>query len=453
MNGSRSEHELFVERKRTELTMRDTACKAICKIKYGLRQPGAQEDGRPVIPEDWEKLYKPMLGSYIKFLLSRPDQFRVVEGSGPGFYTIEDVTLNKTAVAPVKGKDKGKGKGKRAQEVPTYDKGKSHCKGKNKGKREQGGPTYDPSTPCGYFMAGFCRHGDRCAKQHSVPYALAIRHEWLHPGDSAARQLLQSAAEQVLGSAWLDSSRLFPRVFSQRLEAAKPKFTSCRHVPCDLSDLGFSWDAGGGEQCRARPQPDTLQPPPTQRLRYLLVLDLEGKDEITEFPVLAIDAVLKCELGRFQHYVQPVHLFDGCALTESSPAIPFTQLLTIFDGWLRSTLGRSLHDIGQRKTDTAFVTCGDWDCKHVHTQCGISRIPVPAAFSQWVNIKRLYSDTYGGDFRGMKSMLSRLCLLDSKGDPKFGFHHLGMHDVENIGRCLMHLLEHNVEVAINGWKK
>jgi len=113
MNGSRSEHELFVERKRTELTMRDTACKAICKIKYGLRQPGAQEDGRPVIPEDWEKLYKPMLGSYIKFLLSRPDQFRVVEGSGPGFYTIEDVTLNKTAVAPVKGKDKGKGKGKR----------------------------------------------------------------------------------------------------------------------------------------------------------------------------------------------------------------------------------------------------------------------------------------------------------------------------------------------------
>lgn len=351
------------------------------------------------------------------------------------------------------GTDKGKGKGKRAQEVPTYDKGKGHCKGKNKGKRERGGPTYDPSTPCGYFMAGFCRHGDRCAKQHSVPYALAIRHEWLHPGDTAARQLLQSAAEQVLGSAWLDSSRLFPRVFSQRLEAAKPKFTSCRHVPCDLSDLGFSWEAGGGEQCRARPQPDTLQPPPTQRLRYLLVLDLEGKDEITEFPVLAIDAVLKCELGRFQHYVQPVHLFDGCALTESSPAIPFTQLLTIFDGWLRSTLGRSLHDIGQRKADTAFVTCGDWDCKHVHTQCGISRIPVPAAFSQWVNIKRLYSDTYGGDFRGMKSMLSRLCLLDSKGDPKFGFHHLGMHDVENIGRCLMHLLEHNVEVAINGWKK
>jgi len=151
MNGSRSEHELFVERKRTELTMRDTACKAICKIKYGLRQPGAQEDGRPVIPEDWEKLYKPMLGSYIKFLLSRPDQFRVVEGSGPGFYTIEDVTLNKTAVAPVKGKDKGKGKGKfkgkdfkgKGKDVEDTGKGREwasllKASGKDKGKGAKG---------------------------------------------------------------------------------------------------------------------------------------------------------------------------------------------------------------------------------------------------------------------------------------------------------------------------
>mmetsp|Transcript_28436 Transcript_28436/g.90582 ORF Transcript_28436/g.90582 Transcript_28436/m.90582 type:complete len:435 (+) Transcript_28436:118-1422(+) len=132
--GPRTERELFVERKRTESTLRDTACKAICKIKHGLRQPGAQEDGRPLIPEEWDKLFKPMLGSYIKFLLSRPDQFRVVEGSGPGFYTVDDVTMNKTVVAPVwgKGKDTGKGKSFKGSKGFKGMKGVKGVKGKGK---------------------------------------------------------------------------------------------------------------------------------------------------------------------------------------------------------------------------------------------------------------------------------------------------------------------------------
>lgn len=308
---------------------------------------------------------------------------------------------------------------------------------------DQGGLRYDLSTPCGYFMAGYCRYGDKCAKQHSVTYALAIRHEWLHPEDKAGKTLLQTAAEQALGPEWVASSCLFPRVFSQKLNSKKTKAADVSH---DISDLGFSWGIGGEIQTR------DLQHS-SQPIRYLLVLDLEGKDEITEFPVIAIDSALRCELGRFQRYVRPVHLFDSCKLTESSPAIHFTEVLKEFDEWLRLILGRSLSDMGRVATDMAFVTCGDWDCKHVHTQCNISGVSVPAAFSQWVNIKHVYNDFYGGEFRGMKSMLSRLRLLDPKGDPKFGFHHLGMHDVENIGRCLMHLLDQDVEIPINGWKK
>ena len=62
-------------RRRAEIALRDLACKAavsdlyrvspvilpdqmqaieaICRIKKGIRKPGAQSDGRPFIPEDW----------------------------------------------------------------------------------------------------------------------------------------------------------------------------------------------------------------------------------------------------------------------------------------------------------------------------------------------------------------------------------------------------------------
>uniref|UniRef100_A0A7S2HL71 Uncharacterized protein n=1 Tax=Alexandrium andersonii TaxID=327968 RepID=A0A7S2HL71_9DINO len=109
--------------------------------------------------------------------------------------------------------------------------------------------------------------------------------------------------------------------------------------------------------------------------------------------------------------------------------------------------------MGHGQSTTAILTCGDWDCKHVHTQCGICGIPVPPAFRQWVNIKRSYNEAYGGEFRGMKSMLARLKLLDREGNPLHGFHHLGMHDVENICRCVLHLLNDYGEIQLNGWMR
>ena len=47
--------------------------------------------------------------------------------------------------------------------------------------------------------------------------------------------------------------------------------------------------------------------------------------------------------------------------------------------------------------------------------------------------------------------LARLRLLDKDGNPRHGFHHLGMRDVENITRCLAHLLETDAELGVNGW--
>ena len=49
--------------------------------------------------------------------------------------------------------------------------------------------------------------------------------------------------------------------------------------------------------------------------------------------------------------------------------------------------------------------------------------------------------------------LARLRMLDKDGNPKHGFHHLGMHDVENITRCLVHLIENDAQLEVNGWWK
>ena len=45
---------------------------------------------------------------------------------------------------------------------------------------------------------------------------------------------------------------------------------------------------------------------------------------------------------------------------------------------------------------------------------------------------------------GMKGMLAKYGWLDSAGNPLFGFHHVGMHDVDNITMVLLHLLEQQI---------
>mmetsp|Transcript_60215 Transcript_60215/g.111632 ORF Transcript_60215/g.111632 Transcript_60215/m.111632 type:complete len:430 (-) Transcript_60215:99-1388(-) len=276
----------------------------------------------------------------------------------------------------------------------------------------RGGPTYDHSSPCGYYLAGFCRYGARCGLQHSAAYAEAVRRQWLHPADPSCQDELRARAEEVMSEEMIRSENLFPRVFAKQLSTAR--------------DLRVQ-----------------------QSLRYILVLDLEGKDEIIEFPVLVFDTVSGQEVGRFQRYVRPKYLFAHETINAESPAILFDQVLTEFDGWLKTTLGFGLEAVGPT-SQSLFLTCGDFDCKHVHRQCQISGIAVPSGFSQWVNIKRTYAEHYGREFRGMKSMLAQLRLLDKQGNVKTGFHHLGMHDVENITRCLLHLLDIGVQIRANG---
>jgi len=189
--------------------MRDTVCKAICKIKHALRQPGAQEDGRPVVPENWDALFKPQLGSYIKFLLSRPDQFKINEGSGPGFYTVEDVTMGKTVVAPVKGKDKGdkgKGKGKFKGKGKGFD-----FQGKGKGKDTGEGRDFEA------LKAQAASKGKGKAKGVTKGKGAQLQES------SKASRLLAEAARQAL-SASGDPATYDDELKEEEMEAAEEAF-------------------------------------------------------------------------------------------------------------------------------------------------------------------------------------------------------------------------------------
>ncbi|CAE7816586.1 unnamed protein product [Symbiodinium sp. CCMP2592] len=163
----------FIVKRRAEIALRDLACKAICRIKKGIRKPGAQSDGRPFIPEDWDELFKPHLGSYIRFLLSRSDQFRVVQGIGPGRYTVEDVTGDKTVVAPspeelankgTKGGFDRKGKGKfadagKGRKGIYKGRGKTQLEDVGKGRQKSKGGSAVAAKSTGKMSAGHANSG------------------------------------------------------------------------------------------------------------------------------------------------------------------------------------------------------------------------------------------------------------------------------------------------------
>eukprot|EP00811_Abedinium_folium_P036538 NODE_9239_length_1437_cov_8.266412.p1 GENE.NODE_9239_length_1437_cov_8.266412~~NODE_9239_length_1437_cov_8.266412.p1 ORF type:complete len:439 (-),score=103.86 NODE_9239_length_1437_cov_8.266412:119-1360(-) len=293
----------------------------------------------------------------------------------------------------------------------------SHSRGGGFGAprhKEQPKPYYDPKSPCGHFFAGYCWHGEHCAMSHNVDYVQAIRAQWLQPDDIGAREHLEVAAKAA--------ERPFDsKTFARRVNA------SLRHA----------------REAPTRCVPDVL-----------VVLDLEGKPQnggVIEFPVLLLNTRNKCEIGRFQRFVCLVTRRDGAqpSVPLGAPTVPFPQVLSEFSEWMR---GYGL-DLDRPSSAFAFVTCGDWDLKRAipseyelvggAATCG----RLPAAFGMWINMKDIFNAHYGTHITGMKGAMGRYGLLDAEGEPKHGFHHVGMHDVENIARVMVKLL--NEDAAID----
>lgn len=199
-----------------------------------------------------------------------------------------------------------------------------------------------------------------------------------------------------------------------------------------------------------------------QAYDYFLVLDLEGKEEIIEFPVALVDAKTLEIVDRFHRYCVPVTFSEdrlkiyittkygkwGLADKWFSSAISFADTLVQFQEWMAehkliASASTSTPADGSSE-DTysfAFVTCGNWDIKtQIPKQCSYSGVPVPEYFHQWVNLKDVYLNFYAHRALGMAEMLNGLSIKMQ------GHHHSGADDVENIAAILVRMINDGAKV-------
>lgn len=185
-----------------------------------------------------------------------------------------------------------------------------------------------------------------------------------------------------------------------------------------------------------------------QEFDFFLVLDLEGKVEILEFPVLIVDARTMQVVDLFHRFVRPTKMSEqainkyiegkygevGVDRVWHDTAIPFKQVVEEFEGWLAE------HGLWGKETDgalndAAFVTCGNWDIKtKIPEQCVVANINLPQYFMEWINLKDVYLNFYGREARGMVSMMKQC------GIRLMGSHHLGIDDTKNITRVVQRML-------------
>ncbi|CAI9088722.1 OLC1v1023141C1 [Oldenlandia corymbosa var. corymbosa] len=186
----------------------------------------------------------------------------------------------------------------------------------------------------------------------------------------------------------------------------------------------------------------------SQELDFFLVLDLEGKVEILEFPVLLLEAKTMSVIDIFHRFVRPSKMSEqrinqyiegkygkfGVDRVWHDTAIHFNEVILQFEEWL----GKHqlwMKNPGGPLRRAAFVTCGNWDLKtKIPDQCTVSRMTLPPYFMEWINLKDIFLNFYNRRAPGMVSMMKELRI------PLQGSHHLGIDDTKNIARVLQHML-------------
>jgi len=193
-----------------------------------------------------------------------------------------------------------------------------------------------------------------------------------------------------------------------------------------------------------------------QYFDYLLVLDFEATcqdgrkivpQEIIEFPCAILDVTKGFELvATFHKYVRPIHhpiLSDFCTkltgITQDivSTADTFDAVFSQFRVWIENEQGLiGSEEDSTTETKFAFVTCGDWDLRHMlPEQCRTSQLPIPGYMKRWINMKQSFAASFGTNRfpKGLSSMLHQLD-MEFEGQP-----HSGIDDVKNIVRIVEHL--------------
>ncbi|KAL8264397.1 hypothetical protein R6Q59_022527 [Mikania micrantha] len=189
---------------------------------------------------------------------------------------------------------------------------------------------------------------------------------------------------------------------------------------------------------------------------FFLVLDLEGKVEILEFPVLMIDARTMDVVDFFHRFVRPTEMSKerinqyiegkygklGVDRVWHDTALPFDEVIVQFEEWM-AKYSLCSKEPGSPLHRAAFVTCGNWDIKtKIPQQCKVLKMALPSYFMEWINIKDIYLNFYKRRAPGMRAMMNDLKI------PLLGSHHLGIDDTKNIARVLRHMLMDGVVLRI-----
>uniref|UniRef100_A0A7C9DB49 Exonuclease domain-containing protein n=1 Tax=Opuntia streptacantha TaxID=393608 RepID=A0A7C9DB49_OPUST len=194
----------------------------------------------------------------------------------------------------------------------------------------------------------------------------------------------------------------------------------------------------------------------SQNVDFFLVLDLEGKIEILEFPVVLVDAKTMEVVDLFHRFVRPSNMTEhrineyiegkygklSIDRVWHDTAMPFVEVIREFEAWMTD------HNLWRKErsgplTKAAFVTCGNWDIKtKIRQQCRVSAMKIPPYFMEWINIKDVYLNFYNRRAPGMRTMLNELRI------PLLGSHHLGIDDTKNIARLLQRMLADGVLMQI-----
>ncbi|XP_021773735.1 uncharacterized exonuclease domain-containing protein At3g15140-like [Chenopodium quinoa] len=194
----------------------------------------------------------------------------------------------------------------------------------------------------------------------------------------------------------------------------------------------------------------------SQNIDFFLVLDLEGKVEILEFPVMIIDAKTLQVVDFFHRFVRPTKMSEqrikeyiegkygkiGVDRVWDDTAIPFKDVIQEFEAWIT---GHNLweKESGGSLSKAAFVTCGNWDIKtKIPQQCQVCGMQIPPYFMEWINLKDIYLNFYNRTAKGMRTMLDQLEI------PLLGSHHLGIDDTKNIARVVQRMLADGVLMQI-----
>ncbi|KAH9837118.1 exonuclease RNase T and DNA polymerase III [Rhodofomes roseus] len=190
-------------------------------------------------------------------------------------------------------------------------------------------------------------------------------------------------------------------------------------------------------------------------LRYLLILDLEatcgddveGVNEIIEFPTLVYDLQEDKVQSTFHEYVRPVvhpKLTDFCidltGITQDvvDAAEPFPAVWERYQKFLRD------NELLADPASFAFLTCGNWDLRSMlPRQLDISESEhgldasgnLVAPYNRFINVKDAFRAHYKLRYQqGMAQMLRRLKMELE------GRHHSGIDDCRNILRIVQQML-------------